>query len=346
MLSHRFAWVFGLGSLVCLPVLGQSVISAHSGVLNFSEGSVFIDGQPVEQKVAKFSNLKPGSELRTETGRAEVLLTPGVFLRIGDETAVRMISNSLTDTRVEFIRGSGIVECTDTASDPPVRVTYKDYEVRIRKQSVARFDGNPPELRIAKGEVEVSLGGKSLDAKEGQVVPFSTTLVVKEAGHQIDDSFDTWAKERSSNITADNQTASKLSSDPNSGQTWQDSGVPDPYSGGPLYVPPYIPPANNGSLGGALGSSTYYSLGLPSYYPFGYAPGFLEPPIVIGIPYPVRIGSRGVISPWQPRGIGRPGLPGGGHIGSSPSRPTGVTQSRPTAISHPTATPHPIGRVR
>src|SRR5689334_14600218 len=83
----------------------QAVISAHSGVVHFSEGSVFIDDQPLDQKVGTFPNIKEGSTLRTEKGRAEILLTPGIFLRLDENSSIRMRSNSLEDTRVEFIRG-------------------------------------------------------------------------------------------------------------------------------------------------------------------------------------------------------------------------------------------------
>ncbi len=94
---------------------GQSVISAHSGVIHFSEGSVFVDDQPVEQRLGKFYDVNQGSELRTQDGKAEVLLTPGVFLRVGENSAIRMLSNDLTNTRVELLNGSAIVESTDVA---------------------------------------------------------------------------------------------------------------------------------------------------------------------------------------------------------------------------------------
>src|SRR5882724_12161096 len=58
----------------------QTIVSAHSGVVHFFEGAVSIDGRALEQKFGRFDELKPGSELRTDRGRAEVLLTPGVLL--------------------------------------------------------------------------------------------------------------------------------------------------------------------------------------------------------------------------------------------------------------------------
>jgi len=66
-----------------VPARGQAVISTRSGLVHFFEGSVYVAGQPLEARLGKFASIPEGGELRTEQGRAEVLLTPGVFLRIG-----------------------------------------------------------------------------------------------------------------------------------------------------------------------------------------------------------------------------------------------------------------------
>src|ERR1700691_1875481 len=108
-MSPRWILCSAFTLLVGLPALAQSVISAHSGLIHFADGSVFLDDQRVEQKTGKFDQMKNGSELRTEEGRAEVLLTPGTFLRVGANSAVRMISNDLDNTRVELLNGSAVL---------------------------------------------------------------------------------------------------------------------------------------------------------------------------------------------------------------------------------------------
>src|SRR5438105_10942371 len=100
---------FSLILLFCLHGSAQMVVSVHSGVIHFAEGPVFIDDQPLEQKFGTFPSIKEGSTLRTEQGRAEILLTPGVFLRIDENTSIRMISSSLMDTRLELLQGSVIL---------------------------------------------------------------------------------------------------------------------------------------------------------------------------------------------------------------------------------------------
>ncbi len=84
----------------------QSVISAHSGVVDYIEGDVSIDGTAIHPKFAEFPDVKAGQLVATAEGRAEILLTPGVFLRMAENTSVRMLSNALADTRLEVVSGS------------------------------------------------------------------------------------------------------------------------------------------------------------------------------------------------------------------------------------------------
>src|SRR5579863_2004073 len=101
---------FALGLLTLPSTFAQSVISAHSGVVQYVEGRAFIDGQQVDPKIGHFPEIKNNQEFRTEDGRAEILLTPGAFLRMGEDSGIRMLSNGLDDTRVEVTGGAAIVE--------------------------------------------------------------------------------------------------------------------------------------------------------------------------------------------------------------------------------------------
>jgi hypothetical protein len=76
-------------TLLTVPAGGQSVISTHSGVVHFFEGAVYVGEQPLESHPG-FSSVPQGAVLRTADGRAEVLLTPGVFIRVGEKSAIRM----------------------------------------------------------------------------------------------------------------------------------------------------------------------------------------------------------------------------------------------------------------
>ncbi len=77
--------------------------------------------------------------LETGQGRAEVLLTPGVFLRVGDNSAVRLISPGLADTRVEVLRGQAIVEVAELFKDNNLSVLMDGASTRLAKARPVRL---------------------------------------------------------------------------------------------------------------------------------------------------------------------------------------------------------------
>src|SRR5438270_3796890 len=129
----------------------QSVTSAHSGTLHYFEGDVSINGAPVESKAGRFSEIKEQGVLRTGKGRAEILLTPGVFLRAGENSAIKMLDNRLVSTRVEILSGTVIVEADDPqldVKDSPVTLIYKDYEISPVKHGLVEITTDPAELKV------------------------------------------------------------------------------------------------------------------------------------------------------------------------------------------------------
>src|ERR1700690_1689923 len=107
----------------------QSVISAHSGVVHYIEGDVAIDGSAINPRFGEFPDLKNGQVLSTEEGRAEVLLTPGVFLRMAENSSVRMISNALADTHLQVVSGSALIEAGELL--PNNAITIESVGTRI-----------------------------------------------------------------------------------------------------------------------------------------------------------------------------------------------------------------------
>lgn len=55
-------------------------IPARPGSLNYVEGQASIEGHSLGPEAIGKTELKPGQSLGTQTGKVELLLTPGVFL--------------------------------------------------------------------------------------------------------------------------------------------------------------------------------------------------------------------------------------------------------------------------
>ena len=275
---------------LALSANAQSVISTHSGVIHFFEGDVYLSGQPLESHLGKFSSVPEGAELRTEDGRAEVLLTPGVFLRMGARSAIRMVANDLADTRVELKTGSAIVDSGDPNADTSVTLIYQNWKVHVLEKGVYRIDSDPPCLSVRQGKVEVSTGvnGQPISVEHGMSLPLAAVLVPEPSHAQSSDALSDWADGRGESIAADNAITAQIDEDPASPTAGVDGFT-------------YFPSLGIASLG--VGSSGLYNSFNPYQSGFNsiYLPGYTYPPLILGLvgrgfrayvpPIPWRIGT-------------------------------------------------------
>ena len=267
-------WTLAVVTVLTLPADGQSVISTRSGIVYFFEGAVYLGDQPLESHPGKFSSVPKGAELRTAEGRAEVLLTPGVFVRIGERSTVRMIANELSDTRVELLAGSAVVDSAEPGSGTSVTLIYRNWSVRFLEQGVYRIDSDPPRLWVFQGRAEVSADTIKgvLSVGQGMNVPFAPVLVPERSIDQPRDALSTWAKGRQQSISADNAIAANIQ-DPASMNT-SNSGL-DSFTYFPMLG---LPPVGPGL------SSTYSAVGL-SQLGFNsiYLHGYVYLPLLLGL---------------------------------------------------------------
>ena len=57
-------------------------------------------------------------------GKVEVLLTPGVFLRLGENSEARIVSSGLANVEVALARGQAAVEADYWSKDNRLRIDY------------------------------------------------------------------------------------------------------------------------------------------------------------------------------------------------------------------------------
>jgi hypothetical protein len=213
--SRILSAVFLAGLTVAVSS-AQMVTSAHSGTLHYFDGAVAIDGAPVQQQNARFQEIKENSVLSTTQGRAEVLLTPGVFLRIGENSSVKMLDNRLISTRVEILSGNAIVESDDPQMDvknSPVTIVYKDYEIHSLKQGLFEIAADGASMKVYKGDAVVSVIGASLTdratVREGHQLTFSVALLTEKFNDKVGDDLYLWARDRSQAISAANMSSAR-----------------------------------------------------------------------------------------------------------------------------------------
>jgi FecR protein len=216
-------WSLAVLTALTVPANCQSVISTHSGVVHFSDGSVYLNDQALVPHPGKFTSVPKGAELRTAEGRAELLLTPTVFLRIGEKSAIRMLTNELSDTQIELLRGSAIVDSAEPTRGTAVTLLYRNWSLRILEQGMYRIDADTGRLWVLNGRVQVSAGDdqRRLSVEQGMYLRFAAVLVPDRSLDQPRDAFRTWVEGRQQAVAADNAVVAS---------TQDPASIPDPAS--------------------------------------------------------------------------------------------------------------------
>jgi hypothetical protein len=273
-----------LAIIAATSAWGQSVISAHSGVIHLAEGQVTIDGRAVQQKFGEFGDVKTGQTLATQDGRAEILLTPGVFLRVGENSAIRMVQNKLDDTRIEIQSGTSMVQVSQLLEDNAITLLYHDQTIALQKKGLYRVDADQGLLRVYDGEAKVASAEKNVVAKKGHEVQLDAQLTAKNFDAKDTDAFYRWNERRDEYIAEANIYAAKSARDSGlgfNGSSAYASGAGawsyNPWFGMFTYMPfdgMYTSPFGYGYYSPMMVGYLYMP-GSPYYYGGGYGSGYV-----------------------------------------------------------------------
>jgi len=141
--------------------------------------------------------LQQGQVLRTGNGRAEVLLGPGVFLRLGEHGALRMLDTRLENAQVEVQEGTALVEVVEIPKGSEVHVVVGPSRTGFKGIGLHRFEAGSHELRVYGGHAEVFAADQTVEAGRGKVVHLGDTLSVSRFDPRRKDALHQWAARRS-----------------------------------------------------------------------------------------------------------------------------------------------------
>jgi hypothetical protein len=151
--------LLSLATLCAPAVRAQSANLAVPGTINYVEGLASIEDRPLNQRSVGSAQLRPGQVLRTTYGRVELLLTPGVFLRLDENSAVRMVSPNLLNTQIELDRGRANIEVDEIHPGNNLQVEHAGFTTRLLKNGLYAFDADKNTVRVFKGEAELLRSG-------------------------------------------------------------------------------------------------------------------------------------------------------------------------------------------
>ena len=105
-----------------------------------------------------------------------MLLTPGVFLRVGDNNSVKMISPGLANTVVEVDKGHALVEVDDIYRQNDIRVIEGAANIRLLKTGLYDFDLRQNPTRVFDGKARVEIAGHEITVKREHDLDFPNSF--------------------------------------------------------------------------------------------------------------------------------------------------------------------------
>lgn len=187
-------------------------ISAKAGGVNALVGKVMVTrhGQPA-QLLTSTDDLENGDVVTTSSlSNVEVLLNPGSYLRVAENSEFEFQDGSLENLRVKLVKGSAIVEVTgvdDMKLDIAIAAGQANFT--IIRSGVYRINAqaNSVELAVRKGRAvygpnptDVVKGGNEITITNGVV---SRAKLINEK-----DNFEVWSKERAKFLARANDSFS------------------------------------------------------------------------------------------------------------------------------------------
>ncbi len=139
---------------------------ARPGTVNYVEGQAAMGGQSLDAKSVGVE-IGAGNSLTTLNGKVEILLTPGVFLRLGPNTSARLIAAKLTDTQVQLDQGHAMIEVDQIFPENHLRVLQGGFALDLQKKGLYDFDAADNQVRVIDGEAVATNGVHRIELKSG-----------------------------------------------------------------------------------------------------------------------------------------------------------------------------------
>ena len=224
-MKHIFSITLAVASVALLlsatPVLDAQnrekfVISAKAGGVNAVTGRAEVgSGRGAEWSLLSITdNLTAGDIVRTGVdGRVEMLLNPGSYLRVGENSEFELTNSSLENLEVRLTRGTAIIEATGAdQTELAINITTPDAKMIIVRRGLYRVNvipGDATELFVRKGRV--LLAKSQTRIKEGNRVVFSSNTFTVAKLRKTDkqkDNIELWSRQRAETVALANRRIS------------------------------------------------------------------------------------------------------------------------------------------
>ena len=226
---------FFLAAFLAAPATATNF--AQPGTVNYAEGQVLIAGQSLDGNPAGSVQLETNESISTGNGAAEILLAPGVIVRIASDSSLTLVSSDPSDTEIRLKSGRAITEVAKIGKDNRLVIDEDGTPIRILKAGLYDFDADVRQFRVFDGQAVAQVEGRPFNVTGGHEITLNVPADVqkfKEAAHN--DKFYQWSSMRSEYLAKANLDIAR--SDESRGYEWRRAGwYFDPWYGAYTFLP-------------------------------------------------------------------------------------------------------------
>jgi hypothetical protein len=186
------------------------VISAKAGGVSYATGAVRVDRMATKKRhiLAKGDEINDGDIISVgETGNAEILLNPGSFLRLAENTDIQFADTNLESLLLKMKNGSALIEASAVGGEggADIRIVTPQTTISLEKSGIYRLNvsATRTEVFVWKGAAiagnEIIKAGRRAVLQKG-----AATVVAKFDKDESRDALDVWSKDRSKELAAIN----------------------------------------------------------------------------------------------------------------------------------------------
>jgi hypothetical protein len=181
-------------SVYLAALLLQYVISVKAGLVNHVQGAA---------NVAEMETARVGHPIRTGAdGYVEILLRPGSFLRLGENSEATIDDADLANVKLTVTKGPALIEVVENSKDHPISVTTKNLTMNVIGNGIYKFDNGT--ATVIQGKLET--GDSRLTYEKGWQIFYQDNYRARKLAKITETSLDIYSQTRSGTIASANFT--------------------------------------------------------------------------------------------------------------------------------------------
>jgi hypothetical protein len=191
-------------TVLIAALMMQFVVSVKAGLVNHVQGNANV----AEMEMARVNRpIKTGTD-----GYVEVLLRPGSFLRLGEDSEAIIDDAELANVKLTVTRGPAVIEVVEISSDFPITVTTGNLTTKIVSSGIYRFaDGT---ATVLQGKLKTA--DLKLTYEKGWQLFFQDNYRARKAAKIQVTSLDVYSQARSEEIARANYSLASSLAGPSS----------------------------------------------------------------------------------------------------------------------------------